>query len=353
MRDSAPRTLTVAVMLLALVACSTDTPTAPERTPAPPPGSSPSTVWNITIDVDPRNLTASSGQPATVTVRIRRADNGQAPPSGTTAVVTAGLGEFGSAGSGLQEVVVTLSGGAAQLLYFAGSILGTDTIRAQLENSIGSGSVNILQPETLFIESVVPNSGPERGGTRIRISGTGFSEPARVTLGDGSDTINARVDAVGQDAQGQFVRAFTGQVFDADAFFPTEGCDTVGDGVEDGLRYLPKTVSVTVTFTDGGATLSNAFTYLPGDTSCRDVTPDPDRPRASFTWTNNDLTVLFDNQSTPPSGLTFNWIFGDGVGTSSSADPIYTYAVGGSYDVTLRASNASGSSTITRTVTVP
>lgn len=354
MRKLAPRYLVAAAgLLLALAACSTDTPTAPERVPAPPPGSGgTSTTWNISVSVEPRNLTASSDQPATVTVSIRRADNGSPPPGGTTAIVSAGLGDFNSADSGEQQVVISLSGGVAQLLYFAGAILGTDTVQAQLESSVGSGIVNILEAATLFITSVEPNRGPERGGTRIRISGTGFSEPARVALGDGNNVINARVDAVGSDANGEFIRAFTGAVFDPDTFFTTEACDTDGDGTNDGQRFLPATVSATVTLTDGSASLPNAFTYFPSDDSCRDVTPDPNRPRARFTFTTNGLTVLFDNQSTP-DGLTFDWIFGDGVGTSMDENPIYTYAVPGSYDVTLRATNASGSSTVTNTVTVP
>jgi hypothetical protein len=352
MRNPASRSLTVAaVVFLALAACSTDTPTAPERTPAPPPGSSPGTAWNITVSVDPRNLTASDSQPATVTIRVRRAADGTAPQNGTTVVVSAGLGEFISAGSGAQSVIAELSGGAAQLLYFAGAILGTDTIQAQLENSVGSARVNILEARVLFLESVSPNSGPEGGGTRIRISGTGFSEPARVVLGSGAKAINATVDAVGQDVDGEFIRAITGPVFDPDTFFSTEACDTDGDGAEDGLRYLPETVRVTVILTDGSATLTNAFTYRPRDTSCRDVTPDPDRPRARFSFTVNGLTVLFNNESTPP-GNTFLWVFGDD-SRSTAESPVHEYGAAGTYDVTLRASNESGSSTVTKKVTVP
>ena len=351
MSNLASRSLAVAFVLLALAACSTDTPTAPERTPAPPPYSGTTTIWNISVTADPRNLTAGDSQPATITIRVRRSADGVPPPNGTSIVVGASLGDFNSSGSDQKTATVFLGGGVGQILYFAGSLLGTDTIAAQLESSVGTTRINILEPEELFIESVRPSSGPEGGGTRIRISGTGFTEPARVELGSGGGVINATVDRVGEDSEGGFIRAITGAVFDPAGFFETETCDSDGDGTLDGDRYLPTTVNLQVILTSGSATLSNAFTYLPDDTSCRERRPDPDRPKAQFTFTTNGLTVLFDNQSTPP-GLTFDWIFGDGVGTSTEANPVYTYAAAGTYTVTLRATNSSGSSTTSKDVTV-
>jgi hypothetical protein len=352
MRNTAPRNLTVAAMLLALAACSTDTPTAPERTPAPPPGSATTTAWNVTVSVAPRNLVKSATQPATITVQVRRASDSTRPQDGTTVVVSAGLGEFISAGSGTRSVVVTLSGGAAQLLYFAGAILGSDTIQAQIERSVGSAQVNILEQETLFIQTVVPNRGSESGGTRIRISGTGFSEPARVTLG----TIIATVDAVGKDADGGFIRAFTGAVLDPKTFFGVEKCDSDGDGSLDGDRFVPKTVDVKVELPAAANTPSTTFpggfTYRPKDTSCRDLTPAPSRPRADFSFVKSGLTVKFFNESSP-GGVTSTWVFRDGSPFSSAESPTYTYALAGSYDVTLRVENESGSSSKTKTVTVP
>ena len=363
MRNLAPRSLTVALMLLALAACSTDTPTAPEASPAPPPGTAPVTQWNITVTVEPRDLTASNDQPATVTIQVRRASDGVPPPNGTTVVVSAALGEFLAAGSGEQTVVVALGGGVAQLLYFAGAILGQDTIVAQLEGSVGSARINILQDAILFIESVSPNDGPQSGGTRIRISGTGFVEPLRVTLGPGANgvSIQAAVDRVGEDSQGGFIRAFTGPVVSADEWFLTEPCDADGDGTLNGVRSVSTVVSVNVELFPSGATdsLPQAFTYHPRDRSCRDLAPGPDppdppaAPRADFSFVVAGLQVLFNNESTP-DGLTFDWLFGDGA-TSTQENPIHTYACAVppcEFDVTLRASNASGEDTITKTVEI-
>ena len=43
-------------------------------------------------------------RPATVTVRVRRADNNQPPQTGTTLVVSTSLGEFSAIGSGSRSV---------------------------------------------------------------------------------------------------------------------------------------------------------------------------------------------------------------------------------------------------------
>lgn len=59
-------------------------------------------------------------------------------------------------------------------------------------------------------------------------------------------------------------------------------------------------------------------------------------PTSSFTYTSNGLTVSFTNTSTNASD--FLWNFGDG-NTSIQQNPVHTYATGGSYTVTLQASN--------------
>ena len=85
----------------------------------------------------------------------------------------------------------------------------------------------------------------------------------------------------------------------------------------------------------------------------------PVPPVASFTGIpisgNKPLTVQFTDTSTnfPTS---WSWTFGDG-GTSTAQSPSYTYANNGTYTVTLIATNALGSNTLTKpsyiTVTSP
>lgn len=208
MRNLVPRSLTVALALLALASCSTDTPTAPERVPAPPPGSGTSTAWNITVTAEPSSLVANAEQPATITVRVRRASDGSPPPGGTTTVVSAGLGEFNSAGSEAQTVVVTLSGGVAQLLYFAGALLGTDAIQAQLESSVGRALLEIVEAPVEVVASFeVVNPDGNRSVQFLNTS-TGDPTKFRWEFGDGRTSSEENPEHI-YDEGGVYVVRFT------------------------------------------------------------------------------------------------------------------------------------------------
>ncbi len=81
--------------------------------------------------------------------------------------------------------------------------------------------------------------------------------------------------------------------------------------------------------------------------------PGTDAPIASFQFAvdaENFLTVNFSNFSQNAS--TFAWDFGDGTGTSTEEDPSYTYAAGGTYTVTLTASEGTESAQRTEMITV-
>ncbi|HQN90560.1 MAG TPA: PKD domain-containing protein, partial [Methanoregulaceae archaeon] len=58
------------------------------------------------------------------------------------------------------------------------------------------------------------------------------------------------------------------------------------------------------------------------------------------------LTVQFTDQSTG-NPTSWSWTFGDG-GTSSLQNPSHTYSRKGSFTVTLTATNANGSDSLTR-----
>ncbi len=74
-----------------------------------------------------------------------------------------------------------------------------------------------------------------------------------------------------------------------------------------------------------------------------------DVPAASFSQVVNGLNVDFTNTST--NGNSYNWDFGDG-NTSTDFSPNHTYAMDGTYDVILSATNSCGTVTTMTTVTI-
>jgi PKD repeat protein len=67
------------------------------------------------------------------------------------------------------------------------------------------------------------------------------------------------------------------------------------------------------------------------------------------------LEIKFINRSTGGQPTTLTWDFGDGTSTvSPTLDPIFhLYAAAGTYVVKLTAQNAFGSSSASKTITVP
>ena len=72
-------------------------------------------------------------------------------------------------------------------------------------------------------------------------------------------------------------------------------------------------------------------------------------PVASFTRVVDNTTVEFTNSSA--SGDSYSWDFGDG-NSSTEENPVHTYAMNGTYIVTLIVTNDCGTDTITQTVEI-
>ena len=175
-------------LLFGLVACDADSPTEPQQTPSQPPG--PVTVaFRVTVSANPNQVEAD-GNPSTVTVTVVRADNNQPVPDGTTVVVQTTLGSLGSPGSGLQSASLQLVNGSAQFQLFPDATAGTAVVRAQIQQSSGQTTIQIVdavveEPDRFFVSSISPTSGSPNGGDTMRISGNGFLEPVRVFIGSG------------------------------------------------------------------------------------------------------------------------------------------------------------------------
>jgi serine protease len=80
----------------------------------------------------------------------------------------------------------------------------------------------------------------------------------------------------------------------------------------------------------------------------------PAAPRASFSYSDEGLEVVFTNESTDVNNdiVSHSWDFGDGM-TSAEASPTYIFAMTGSYEVTLTTTDAEGlSDSDTQTIAV-
>jgi hypothetical protein len=243
--------LLFAVALLAVAgACSTDSPTSPERPPATPPGSGGgATAFNVTVTADPPVVQAGSDDPVVITVRAVRADNGQPAANGTLAVVSALAGTFG-APDGPGSVTIELFNGVGQVTFFPpASQEGAVAVRASVAGSVGQVTVQVQGTATFFVSHVTPASGSPQGGDTVAIVGNGFDGPVRVLFGG----TNAVVLSVS----------------------PTR--ITVRTPVSPGAPNATTTVPVTVTINlneedEATDTVAGAFTYAPGGGEVRQPT---------------------------------------------------------------------------------
>jgi hypothetical protein len=183
MRSGYAALASVMVLGLALGACETDSPTAPQQTVPPPSTPGPSATWNVTVTTDPSTVTLGEEGSVTftvlVTATVRRAGTNQPPPNGSTAIVSTPL----SAGT------LTLNNGVGSAtLTITATAAGAFIVQVSFEGSVGQSAIDVeeFQEEVvipLFIERVQPDRGGPNGGQRVRISGSGFEEPTRVLFG--------------------------------------------------------------------------------------------------------------------------------------------------------------------------
>ena len=175
--------LLASVAGLILAACNSSNPVAPD--PPPPTGSS---AFTVSLSANPASLATGSTTPSTISVSVRRTDNGQPPPDGTSVSINTSLGSLGTDNSGNPVTLTTvrLTGGSATVNLFAGTATGTAQVLAQVEQSTGQVAVPIqtVNPPPFFLISVAPNFGNAVGGQLVTITGSGIQAPVRVTFGD-------------------------------------------------------------------------------------------------------------------------------------------------------------------------
>jgi PKD repeat protein len=150
--------------------------------------------------------------------------------------------------------------------------------------------------------------------------------------------------------------AFTFQANNLDVAFTDASSGQVdtyswnfGDGATSDQRNpshsyaAPGTYDVTLTVANAGG--QNASTQQVAVTA-----PLPAAPTSAFTFQANNLDVAFTDASSGQVDA-YSWNFGDGA-TSAERNPSHSYAVPGTYDVTLTVANAGGQNASTQQVTV-
>jgi len=225
-------------LALGIAACSAGSPSEPDQPTGTPPTAPANAVYNITVNLSSPEVPAGSTDSITVRVRVTRRDNGQPPQNGTTVVMAATAGTFGSD-------VIQLSGGQGATTYTppAQPGSGTVTIQARLEGDVGQAVLRLLEPATFFIGSLQPNSGSPNGGDTIAIVGGGFESPVRVTFGG----VPAQVLSVAANR----IRVQT-----------PPSASPVGAGQSQSVGV---TVTINLNTTDQASdTLNNGFTYVHG-----------------------------------------------------------------------------------------
>jgi serine protease len=219
-----------------------------------------------------------------------------------------------------------VAGVAALVIAKAGGTLSPDAVRAALQNTaqdLGSPGWD-------------------------QYYGYGLVDANAALLSIGNNPPVAAFSGTPTSGNAPLTVAFT----DASTNNPTSWSWTFGDGGTSTAKNPSHTYTsagtYTVSLTATNAYGSNTLTRTGYITVS---TPPTNPPVANFSGTPTSgtapLTVQFTDASTN-TPTSWSWTFGDG-GTSTAQNPSHTYAAEGTYTVSLTATNAYGSNTMTKT----
>ncbi|HKI00541.1 MAG TPA: PKD domain-containing protein [Thermoanaerobaculia bacterium] len=359
-------------------ACDSTNPVEP-----PPGGSIPSDSLTVSVLSDQSRLEANSAQGATLSVSARKQD-GSPAADGTEIVLNTNLGSFGTddLGKPVQLVKKPLTGGAATVSFFAGAETGTANILAQVGTSVGKLNLAIVAASAPPVPPVADFMF-EVSALSVLFADTSMGAPTAWSWdfgdGDGTNRQNPKhtyraagtytasltvTSAGGESTKRKFVTVEAGDPLLADFTYTANGLAvlfadaSIGEPVSwlwnfgDGTRSTARNPSHTYARVGSYAvklTIANAF-GVSDDTSQFISLSLGDGPVADFLFQADGLSVLFTDKSTgrPTS---WSWSFGDNT-TSTEQSPSHSYAQPGTYNVTLTATNAAGSSAKSTFVTV-
>ncbi len=365
---------------LMLLGCDSTNPVEP-----PPPATGGSS-FTITLTSQQSSLAAGSPTGVTITVTAARASDGAPPADGTEVGVNTNLGNFGldQSGNPIQTTTAALTGGRAQVVFFAGSSPGTANLLAQLGNSTARLNIAISDPGT----PPVAGFSFTTNGLQALFTDSSTGDPTAWSwsFGDGRSSAEqsplhtyaqagtyvvqlTASNAGGSSSSRQFVTvdpvpnpltaSFTASTDGLTAIFtdtstgpPTAWEWDFGDGsavvsVQNPTHAYAAAGTYTVVLT-----VANSIGQTASTSRFVTVAPPGTAPAAAFTVTFSGLTAIFTDTSTG-SDLSWSWDFGDGSAASTEQNPSHTYAAAGTYRATLTVTNVLGSDSTSQVLTVP
>jgi PKD repeat protein len=372
------RLIVLASAALLALACNSTNPVEP-----PPPSGSGSGSGSVVVAVKSDRSQVESGSTVGANLTVTAQENGAPVADGTEVALSTNLGNFGVDGTGkpVQLVKKTLSGGTATVSFYAGSDQGTANVLAQVGTSVGK--INL---------PLVAASAPPMADFSFQVSAlsvlfqdtsTGTPTAWAWDFGDGATTTKQSpahtypaagtytasltvTNASGQTStKRQFVTVVAGDpliasfsftinglrvlFMDASVGTPTSWLWHFGDGTGPVTTRNPShTYTAAGTYTVS-LTITNAFGV--SDSTSQFVTVSlGSPPQADFSFQSSGLNVAFLDGSTG-GPTSWAWSFGDGT-SADTQNPQHTYKAAGTYSVTLTVSNAAGSSSKTKLVTV-
>ncbi len=222
---------------------------------------------------------------------------------GPVAVSLGGVGQFVVSVTGT-EIVFRTTGVPVTQCPANGVITVTGVGVTNIETGDGATAqlgFNFVVPLPLIF-GVNPQIGSV--GSSTTISGQNFAQNVQVLFGDATTGSSAAITSRTFSDTTDTITV-TVPTPPSTFTFTTEPCDGNGDGIAGGTRNVPTPITVNVRNLDGtgcAATLSNAFTLNPQNTTCTgDTSVPPPAPQCSD-GVDNDSDGFIDHSSVNPAG---------------------------------------------------
>jgi hypothetical protein len=176
-----PGLLSLLLAGMSLLSCNSTNPVEPERPGTNPPSTGPGTdAITINASFDPNPIPPGSTTPATITLTVTRGSENV--PDGTSGAITTDIGSFDATRS-VTGLSFTTVAGKKVLPFYPPSQAGTASFLVQVDDATRQFKLPV-QIAPFFLTAIEPNLGSAEGGSEVTITGAGFLEPVRVTIGN-------------------------------------------------------------------------------------------------------------------------------------------------------------------------